>query len=69
MRETVFGLPVAQPESRSDWHRLDYLDPRGHGVHRAGLAVDDALRPLGPDGRPAHPRLFAAGSILAGQDS
>jgi glycerol-3-phosphate dehydrogenase subunit B len=66
--ETVFGLPVAQPEDRADWYRQDYLDPRGHGLHRAGLRVDAALRPLGPDGTPAHEGLFAAGSILAGQD-
>lgn len=66
--ETVFGLPVDQPESRSDWHRLDYLDPRGHEVHRAGLRVDESLRPLGASGNPVHPRLYAAGSVLAHQD-
>lgn len=68
IEETVFGLPVTQPGSRSHWHRLDYLDGRGHAVHRAGLSVDAALRPLGQDGAPVHPRLFAAGSILAHQD-
>lgn len=66
--ESVFGLPVAQPAGRDGWHRQDYLDPRGHGVNRAGLETDGRFRPLGRDGRPAHERLYAAGSILAHQD-
>lgn len=68
VRETVFGLPVAQPGSREDWHRRDYFDPRGHGVNRCGVEVDESLRPLGRDGGPFHPRLHAAGSILAHAD-
>ncbi len=66
--ETVFNLAVRQPESRSGWHRQDYFDPRGHAVHRAGLVVDRLFRPLAEDGRPVHPGLHAAGSILAHQD-
>lgn len=66
--ETVFGLDVAQPETRSGWYRTDYFDPRGHDVHTAGLRTDDAFRPLDKTGAPVHPRLFAAGSILADQD-
>jgi glycerol-3-phosphate dehydrogenase subunit B len=68
LRETLFDLPVAQPEGRGGWHRPDFLDPRGHPVNRAGIEVDERFRPLGADGAPAHPRLFAAGSILAHQD-
>jgi glycerol-3-phosphate dehydrogenase subunit B len=68
IEETVFGLPVDQPESRAGWHREDYLDPRGHAVHRAGLRTDERLRPLDASGQVLHPRLFAAGSILAHQD-
>ncbi|MBW1989105.1 MAG: glycerol-3-phosphate dehydrogenase subunit GlpB [Deltaproteobacteria bacterium] len=66
--ETVFGLPVTQPERRDQWHRIDFLDRAGHPVNRAGLETDELLRPLGPGGRPAHPRLFACGTILAHQD-
>ena len=66
--EPLFNLPVYQPESRELWHREDFFDPRGHAVNRAGLAVDADFRPLDASGRPAHPRLFAAGSILAHQD-
>ncbi len=66
--EPLFGLPVAQPATREGWHGHDFWDPAGHPVNRAGLRTDSRFRPLGPDGRPAHERLFAAGSILANQD-
>ncbi|WP_027368539.1 glycerol-3-phosphate dehydrogenase subunit GlpB [Desulfocurvibacter africanus] len=68
VRETIFDLPVAQPEDRSGWHRLDYFDPRGHPVHQSGIEVDERFRPLGAGGKPVCPTLFAAGSILAHQD-
>jgi len=68
VHETLFGLPVAQPASRADWHRDDWFDPRGHAINRAGIVVDAGFRPLDAAGAPVHPRLFAAGAILAGQD-
>lgn len=68
VRETVFGLPVAQPAERRDWHRSRYFDPRGHAVNASGVEVDEHFRPLGPDGRAFHPRLYAAGSVLAHAD-
>jgi glycerol-3-phosphate dehydrogenase subunit B len=68
IREPLFDLPVHQPERRDDWHRENFLDRRGHPVNCAGLETDESFRPLGANGRPAHPRLYAAGSILAHQD-
>jgi glycerol-3-phosphate dehydrogenase subunit B len=68
IRETIFNLPVIQPDARADWHNRDLLDPRGHPVNRAGLAVDNAFRPVNRQNRPIFPNLFAAGSILANQD-
>ena len=68
IRETLFDLPVHQPETRASWHRHEFFDPRGHLANRAGLEVDDAFRPLDHSGQPAHKYLFAAGSILAHQD-
>lgn len=68
IRETIVNLPVYQPQSRRDWHRPLFLDPIGHPVNRAGLEVDDLLRPLGSNGRCYHENLFAAGSLLAHQD-
>lgn len=68
VHETLIGLPIAQPAARAEWFRPDYLDPRGHPVNRLGISVDDAFRPVGPDGIPVNDRLFAAGALLAGQD-
>jgi glycerol-3-phosphate dehydrogenase subunit B len=68
VREAILGLPVEQPASREAWHSTDFLDPRGHPVNRAGLRTDAEFRPIDTSGRAAWPRLYAAGSILAGQD-
>lgn len=68
IRETLANLPVTQPEGRAAWYRADYFDRRGHAIHRAGISVDREWRPLDSAGKPAHPRLFAAGSLLAHQD-
>jgi glycerol-3-phosphate dehydrogenase subunit B len=66
--ETIFDLPVTQPPDRTQWHRKNFLDSRGHPINRAGLEIDDLFRPLDNSGRPAYQTLFAAGSILAHQD-
>jgi glycerol-3-phosphate dehydrogenase subunit B len=68
IRETIFNLPVHQPESRAHWHAKDFLDPKGHPLNRAGLEVDNFFRPLDKSGKCAFTTLFAAGSILAHQD-
>jgi len=68
VRESLFDLPVFQPVIRSDWYRMDFLDPKGHPIHQAGLEIDDHFRPLKASGVPAFSNLFAAGSILAHQD-
>ena len=68
IHEAVFDLPVTQPESRELWHRTAFFDPQGHEVNQAGLETDAFLRPLSADGNPFHPRLHAAGAILAHQD-
>jgi glycerol-3-phosphate dehydrogenase subunit B len=66
--ESLLGLPVAQPPTRSLWHRENFLDSRGHPLNQAGIEIDDQFRPLGSDGRCAYENLYAAGSILAHQD-
>jgi glycerol-3-phosphate dehydrogenase subunit B len=68
IRETVFGLTVSQPADRSEWHRRELLDPRGHAINQAGLEVDPRFRPVDATGTPVFPSLFACGSILAHQD-
>lgn len=68
VRETIFNLPVHQPETRKLWHREDFLDRRGHLVNQAGLEIDNYFRPVGRNGQPVYENLYAAGSILAHQD-
>lgn len=66
--EPLLNLPVVQPASRADWYREHYTHPQGHPINRAGIEVDHLGRPLGADGAFYHPRLFAAGSVLAHHD-
>lgn len=66
--ETIFDLPVHQPNSRAEWHSRDFLDTRGHQINQAGLEIDDHFRPLDKSGKPVFETLFAAGSILAHND-
>ncbi len=68
IHEPLFNLDVCQPENREDWHAADFFDPAGHGINLAGIAVDKDFRPVDRKGNIVHQRLFAAGSILAGQD-
>ncbi len=68
LAETLFDLPISQPEQRNDWYRQDYLDPRGHAINRTGVETDASFRPIGKNAMPYSERLFAAGSILAHQD-
>lgn len=68
IKETVFGLPVAQPPDRASWHHRDLLHPGGHPVNRAGLAVDEKFRPVDSEGKTLYNNVFAAGSVLAEQD-
>ncbi len=66
--ETVFDLPVVQPESREQWHAKNFFDPGGNPINRAGLETDAFFRPLGADGKPVWKNLHAAGAVLAHQD-
>ena len=68
IRETIFDLPVYQPDNRDKWHSEDLLDPGGHPVNQAGVEIDQLFRPLDSSGKPLFRTLFAAGSILAHQD-
>ena len=68
IKETIFDLPVYQPAGRTEWHRRDVLDARGHLVNQAGVEIDDSFRPLNNSRQPAFKTLFAAGSLLAHND-
>jgi len=66
--ETVFNLPVFQPETRDLWHQLNFFNPKGHQINQAGLETDNRFRPLDKTGKPAFENLYAAGSIIAHND-
>ncbi|WP_420643042.1 glycerol-3-phosphate dehydrogenase subunit GlpB [Candidatus Leptofilum sp.] len=64
-KEVVFDLPVTLPESRLDWFRQDFMDPKGHPVYRAGLTVNDKFQPLNGGSQPVFENLFAVGTTLS----
>jgi len=66
--ETLLGLPVMQPESRRDWHHKGYFNLNGHPLNCSGLMVDKQFRPVDEEKNLIFPNLYAAGSILSGQD-
>jgi glycerol-3-phosphate dehydrogenase subunit B len=68
IRETLFDLPVVQPEDRRQWHNKDLLHADGHPINRAGLEVDEHFRPMDKNRHIIHHNLHAIGSILAHQD-
>jgi glycerol-3-phosphate dehydrogenase subunit B len=71
-REPLLQLPVVDNGFVvGDSFIGDHLghSPDGdHGIFRAGVAVDDALRPLDAAGRSAFDNVFCAGAIVAGWD-
>ena len=73
MSERLLGLPLYDADGR----RIDGIPARrsarkGYGneqpLFSAGVRTDRRMRPLGAQGRPHHPRLFAAGDLLGGFD-
>jgi glycerol-3-phosphate dehydrogenase subunit B len=67
VRETVFDLPVAGVPPLGEARFLPRYFDR-HPLGRAGLEVDERLRPLGTRGRAAYENLHAAGATLAGAE-
>jgi len=70
--ETLFGLPVfVSGRDAGDAALGELLSERitdDQAAFRAGVRIDASLRPVGADGRPLIPNLFAAGSVLEGYD-
>jgi glycerol-3-phosphate dehydrogenase subunit B len=67
VRERVLGLPVAGvPGPDERLFSPTYLDH--HPLARAGLAVDDRLRPVDQDGAVVFENVFAAGAVIGGAE-
>jgi glycerol-3-phosphate dehydrogenase subunit B len=65
VRETALDLPVSDvPEPGEARFSPGYFDE--HPIARAGVAVDELLRPVDAAGRAVYENVHAAGAILAG---
>jgi glycerol-3-phosphate dehydrogenase subunit B len=63
--EPLFDLPVVADSDRTRWFADKMLAPEGHAVHRFGVRANSAMQPLGVDGSPIAPNLYAIGHLLA----
>jgi glycerol-3-phosphate dehydrogenase subunit B len=66
VREPVLGLPVAGLPEDGAFFGRGYFD--SHPISRAGIAVDDSLRPVDDAGRPVFDNVHVVGAMLAGAE-
>jgi len=64
--ESIFDLPVPQPEDRYDWFEDGAFDD--HPFARFGVPIDRETRPLDADDEPVYENLRAAGAVIGGYD-
>jgi glycerol-3-phosphate dehydrogenase subunit B len=64
VNERALGLPVHAPGPDQTGFDPSYLGE--HPMETAGLRVDSTLRPVGPDGEPVYPNVYAAGAVIGG---
>ena len=69
LKEPLFDLPVSFPKKRSDWFEKFFFDPSGHPINKAGIEIDDELRPIEDGKKPIFENLFVTGAELAGFDA
>jgi glycerol-3-phosphate dehydrogenase subunit B len=62
--ERALGLPVDSPGPDQAGFDPSYLGE--HPMETVGLRVDGTLRPVGPDGAPVYPNVYAAGAVIGG---
>ena len=65
LEERVIGLPVEAP-ARGSWFDGDLYGTGGIALEAAGVRVDDALRPISPEGDVLFQNVRVVGSALAG---
>jgi glycerol-3-phosphate dehydrogenase subunit B len=66
--EVALNLPVAAPARRTEWFRPRFLDPAGHPIFRAGVAVNCDFQPIDAQGVRVYANVWAAGGVLAQAD-
>jgi glycerol-3-phosphate dehydrogenase subunit B len=62
--ERALALPVHAPGPGETRFDPSYFGD--HPMETAGLRVDGSLRPVGPDGEPVYPNVYAAGAVIGG---
>ncbi len=68
VREVALNLPVAAPARRTEWFQPRFLDPAGHPIFRAGVAVNCDFQPVDAQGARVYANVWAAGGVLAQAD-
>ncbi len=68
VKETLFNLPIAQPEPQQKLYEFSFFNSKGHGINRAGIETDFNFRPLRMDSKLVYDNLFSVGIINAHQD-
>lgn len=63
--EVVFDLPLIVPQSRDQWFRSTFLDPRGHPVFVGGVRVNGNFQPVDEADNLICSNLWAVGNLLA----
>ena len=71
-RESIFGAPLYLKSELMDRHSAyAYLNPvslKPQSILGCGIRVDEQMRPLNEQGEPLFENLYAAGSLLGGDD-
>ena len=63
--ESIFNLPLLQPQSREGWFRKSFFSDLPHPIHQAGILTDSSFRPIDERGEGMLENVWVAGSILA----
>jgi glycerol-3-phosphate dehydrogenase subunit B len=63
--ETIFNLPVFQPQSREEWFQKSFFYDSPHPIHQAGIFTDSSFRPIDEKGELILENVRVAGSILS----
>ena len=67
-RELIFDLPVTVSTEQAEWSNPKLFAAGGQPFARLGVAVDEALRPIGGAGEALLANVHIAGQTLAGYD-
>lgn len=67
-QESVFGLPVTTPDSRSQWFKNEFLSEGSHPIYKSGVRVDPSFHPVDNLNEVIYQNLYAIGSAIGNCD-